>query len=96
MSVDVASSVWQAIVAGLEWTAAHVAATRAAVAPYGGSWPSVVTLALGVKAGEWSRALERAAAALVADHGRAGHTLLRLNCPSSRCNASFLELNATL
>jgi subtilisin family serine protease len=30
---------------------------------------TVVTLALGVKAGEWSRALERAAAALVTDHG---------------------------
>ena len=30
------------VVAGLEWTAAHVAATRAAVAPYGGTWPSVV------------------------------------------------------
>lgn len=47
-------------IAGLEWVAAHVMSERRRLEV----WPSVVTLALGVRAGDWSRALERAAAAL--------------------------------
>ena len=59
------------VVSGLEWVAAHVMSERRKIprtststAGAGSVWPSVVTLALGVPAGEWSRALERAAAAL--------------------------------
>lgn len=58
------------VVAGLEWIAAHVMSARAAArASSSGAWPAVVTLALGVRAGDWSRSLERAAAALTARVG---------------------------
>ena len=62
------------VVAGLEWVAAHVAYQRRRAYAFSAlensslaaqtSWPTVVTLALGVPAGEWSRTLDRAVTAL--------------------------------